>query len=245
MPLGLTFRFDEVVTEWIEPERFAYRAISGWEMEAVNTLAPKDGSTRISFTLRYRFPGVWRWLIPRPLVRLGLRLAFANLRRRVETKNPSADGRVRVMEYAVDIAAPPGEVFRVVGDPRSKLVWVPGIKRVEMLPERPPGLSSRYLASSGVGGLEFVLREEIVDWQPPYRLAYRGASPWGRFLARWEIEPTPSGSRAFYRMDYWFPGGRLGRAVGKVAAAIVGPPMSRLSATKVKEAVEEHKWVQR
>jgi hypothetical protein len=27
--LRLTFRFDEVVTEWVEPERFAYRAISG------------------------------------------------------------------------------------------------------------------------------------------------------------------------------------------------------------------------
>ena len=34
LPLGLTFRFDEVVTEWVENERIAYRAVSGWKMEA-------------------------------------------------------------------------------------------------------------------------------------------------------------------------------------------------------------------
>src|SRR5829696_2459050 len=88
LPFGPTFRIDEVVTEWVEPERFAYRAVSGWEMEAVYALAPEDGGTRITFTLRYRFPGVWGRLIPRPLVRLGLRLAFANLRKRVEPEEP-------------------------------------------------------------------------------------------------------------------------------------------------------------
>lgn len=246
LPFGLTFQFDEVVTDWVEPELFVYRAVSGLQMQAVNAFAPAGGGTDITFALSYRFPGFWRWLIPRSLVRLGLRRAFANLRRRVEPKDPSADGRrVRLMEYAMDLAAPPAKVFRVVGDPRSKLVWVPAIKRVEMLSEHPPGPGSRYLASSGVGNLEFIFREEIVDWRPPHRLAYGGKSSWGRFLAIWKIEPTPRGSRAFYRMDYWFPGGRLGRAAGRVAAAIVGPPMSRLSAAKVKEAVEEHKWVQR
>ena len=104
LPLGLTFRFEEVVTEWIELKRFAYRAVSGWEMQAVNALAPEDGGTEITFTLSYRFPGLWRWLIPRPLVRLGLRLAFANLRRRVE-EDSSADERVMLMQSQGDYVA--------------------------------------------------------------------------------------------------------------------------------------------
>ena len=104
LPLGLTFRFDEVVTEWVEPERFAYWAVSGWEMEVVNTLAPENGDTRITFTLRYRLPGIWGWLVPRPLVRLGLRLAFANLRRRVE-EDSSADERVMLMQSQRDYVA--------------------------------------------------------------------------------------------------------------------------------------------
>jgi hypothetical protein len=35
------------------------------------------------------------------------------------------------------------------------------------------------------------------------------------------------------------------RAVGRRAAAIIGSPTGCSSATKVKETVEEHKWVQR
>jgi uncharacterized protein YndB with AHSA1/START domain len=229
-----------VVTEWVEPERFAYRAVSGWEMEAVNALAPEDGGTRIAFTLRYRLPDVWGGLIPRPLVRL----AFANLRRRVEPGEPGASDDVALLRFTVDIAAPPTEVFWVVGNPRSKLVWVPAIKRIQTLSGEAPGPGSRYLASSGIGGVECAFQEEISEWQPPHRLAYRGTSRWGRFLATWEIEPAPDGSRACYRMGYRFPGGRLGRAAGRLAAAVVGPPLSRTTAAKAKEVVEEHKWVE-
>ena len=63
----------------------------------MNALASEDGGIEITFTLRYRFPGLWGWLVPRPLVRLGLRLAFANLRRCVE-KDPSADERVMLVQ---------------------------------------------------------------------------------------------------------------------------------------------------
>lgn len=79
LPLGLKFSFKEVVTEWLEPERFAYRAISNWEMEAINALIPKNGGTTISFTLRYQFPPGWNWLIPRWVVKLGCWYALGNI----------------------------------------------------------------------------------------------------------------------------------------------------------------------
>lgn len=81
LPLGLTFKFDEVVTEWIEPERLAYCAISGWEMEALAVLMPDNGGTQETFTLRYRTPGFWNWLMPRWLVRLGIQRALANIQK--------------------------------------------------------------------------------------------------------------------------------------------------------------------
>jgi len=52
LPLGIRFQFDEVVIEWIEPERFCYRAISGWEMEATSQITPENNQTRITFHLR-------------------------------------------------------------------------------------------------------------------------------------------------------------------------------------------------
>ncbi len=85
-PLGLTFRFDEVVTEWVPNERIDYRALSGWEMEAELVLTPERGGTRFHFTLRYRFPDLWR-LTPRWFMELGCRQGLANLKRMVEAKS--------------------------------------------------------------------------------------------------------------------------------------------------------------
>lgn len=246
LPFGLRFTFDEVVTEWVEPGRFAYRATSGWEMDAVTALTPEDSGTRVSFTIRYRLPGVWNWLMPEWLERLGSGRAVANIRKHAERQHKGSETEagqaVTVLESTFDIAEPPAEVFAVVGDPRSKLMWVPAIKRVEMQSDHAPGPGTRYLASSGVDGIEFIFHEEIVQWEPPHRLAYQGRSPWGRFRTMWAIEPAPGESRAHYRMNYWFPGGRLGRMLGWAATAAFGRRMSKLTATKLREVVEEKKW---
>ena len=90
LPFGLIFRFDEVVTEWVENERMAYRAISGWEMEAGPVLTPEQNATRFHFTLRYRFPGLWK-LTPRLLMRLGCRQGLENLRKMIEAM-PKKEG---------------------------------------------------------------------------------------------------------------------------------------------------------
>lgn len=79
------------------------------------------------------------------------------------------------------VTTSPEAAFRVVVDPRSKLLWVPGIRRVEMGSEVPAGPGSRYLASSGIGPLEFVYQEQIVDRVENERITYEGRSRWGCF----------------------------------------------------------------
>lgn len=81
LPFGLTFKFDEVVTEWIEPRGLAYRAVSGWQMEASAALTPDHEGTQETFTLRYHALGLWNWLIPGWLVRLGIRRVLANIQK--------------------------------------------------------------------------------------------------------------------------------------------------------------------
>lgn len=85
LPFGLMFRFDEVVTEWVEGERIAYRATSGWRMEARVTLTPEGSGTSLRVVLRYRLPGLWG-LTPRWFVELGCRRGLANLRSLIESK---------------------------------------------------------------------------------------------------------------------------------------------------------------
>lgn len=70
--LGMTFAADSVVTEY-RPERLmAYRGTRGWEMEAGVELHPVPAGTRLEFRIRYRFPAPLRWILPGPLIRLGI-----------------------------------------------------------------------------------------------------------------------------------------------------------------------------
>lgn len=85
LPLGLTFRFNEEVTEWMVYERIAYRAISGWEMEAWAVLCQEDSGTCFQFTLHYQLRGFWK-LTPRWFMRLGCEKGLNNLRKMIETK---------------------------------------------------------------------------------------------------------------------------------------------------------------
>lgn len=85
-PFGIRFGFDEEVVEWVRPERFTYRAISGWEMKATTALAPENDGTRVTFTLHYTLPGPWGLLVPEWLERLGAGRAVGNIKRFAEAQ---------------------------------------------------------------------------------------------------------------------------------------------------------------
>lgn len=149
---------------------------------------------------------------------------------------------VKVLEFSVDIMVSPEEVFNVIGDPCSKLKWVPAVQDVNIQADDAPGPGCRYTALAGVAGLKFFFHEEIVQWEPPTRLAYQGESPWGCFLTKWVIEPTRGGSQAHFQMDYRFPGGCLGYMLGGLAAAVFGQRVGKRTAIALKETIEKREW---
>jgi hypothetical protein len=180
---------------------------------------------------------------------------------------PTCHGRYNVLAYSVFIAAGPDAVFRVIADPRSKLAWVPAIRRVEMsqatvpmsqatvpmsqatvpigIPPGaagPPGLGTSYLASSGIGPIEFVFQEQIVEWVENERLAYEGHSPWGYFKTTVVLHPENEGTRVRYRMDYKFPGGWIGAVVGRTLARLFGKTVGDRTAARFKTVVEQGLW---
>jgi hypothetical protein len=69
---GLRFRVDAEVVEASFPLRIRFTGRAGWQMDATVELQPELGGTRLRFQMRYRFPWPLRWLIPGPLVRLGV-----------------------------------------------------------------------------------------------------------------------------------------------------------------------------
>ena len=89
---GSRIGFDEEVTEWIEGQRFAYRAISGWAMRASTELGPVPAGTHVIFSLEYRLPWPWGLLVPHWLEVLGARRALANMKRIAEYAGDAAHG---------------------------------------------------------------------------------------------------------------------------------------------------------
>lgn len=82
--LGLAFRLDCLVETYDPPGWIRFRGLSGWEMEADVRVEPAPGGSRLRFEMRYRFPRPLRWLVPGPLVRLGIWYALRSLRESAE-----------------------------------------------------------------------------------------------------------------------------------------------------------------
>ena len=146
-----------------------------------------------------------------------------------------------VFSFTLQVDASASEAFRVVADPRSKLMWVPAIRRVEMQLDGPPALGTRYLTSSGFGPLEFVFDEEVTEWVEDKRLAYRGCSRWGAFEARAWFEPADGGTRVRYQMDYTFPVGWLGYAVGWALTRLYRRAVEAATVKWLKSVIEQ-RW---
>lgn len=149
---------------------------------------------------------------------------------------------MKLFDYTLEVSDGLEETFQVVTDPRSKLLWVPGIRRVVVNSVDPPGPGMRYLASSGIGLLEFVFQEQIVDWIENERVTYKGHSPWGHFKTCVVLEAEQGGTRLHYRMDYAFPATWLGALVGHTIVWVIRQPMEARAVLRLKEVVEKGLW---
>jgi len=87
--LGLGFRIDSVVTDYLPGQAIAFRGTRGWEMQAEARLEPDPGGTRLLLQMRYQFPRPLRWLVPGALIRLGIWHAMRQIKTLAEV-NPAA-----------------------------------------------------------------------------------------------------------------------------------------------------------
>lgn len=74
------------------------------------------------------------------------------------------------------------------------------------------------------------------------RIAYEGLSFLGRFKTVAAIQPQAGGTRVRFRMDYAFPAGWLGAAVGRIVAMFIRQPMEARASSQLKKVVEKELW---
>src|SRR5574341_1089984 len=152
------------------------------------------------------------------------------------------DQVMRLFKYSVFVNADLAATFRVIADPRSKMLWVPGIRRVELESAGTIGAGTRYLASSGMGPLEFPFHEQILEWVENERVTYEGISPWGTFRATASLEPEQAGTRLNYQMDFFPPAGRLGSAILQGLSVLLRPLMQGRAQRRFRRVVENGLW---
>lgn len=89
--LGLGFRADSVITDYLPGEVIAFVGTRGWDMRAEARLQPESGGTRLLFQMHYQFGLPVRWFVPGALIRLGIWHAMRQVKDMAEanTKAPS------------------------------------------------------------------------------------------------------------------------------------------------------------
>jgi carbon monoxide dehydrogenase subunit G len=124
---------------------------------------------------------------------------------------------------AVDVNAPPEQVWKVIADPRNLTRWDRHIVSVEGAP--PAGLrkGSGYTTELRFMGIGARVDAEVVDIEPP---RYSKIRLKGFMDATVEtmVEPRGNGkSRIQHDIDYRFRGGPLGTMAAKALRLTGGP----------------------
>lgn len=82
--LGVPFRADSTVVEYLLGERIIFEGTSGWAMRTEVTLNPEGRGTRLRFYMAYQFAAPMRWFISGRMVRLGIWHALRQVRAMIE-----------------------------------------------------------------------------------------------------------------------------------------------------------------
>ncbi len=141
--------------------------------------------------------------------------------------------------YAVEIDAPPEEVWTIVSDPLNLPQWERHIVRVEGVP--PEGLAQgvRYTTYMRFLGVGTTVRCRVLEWDPPH---------WSVILLAGVLEATVTTrvdtlpgdrSRLHHEVDYHFHRSALGEIAARSLRLLGGPQLAlRHGTLKQKRQIE-------
>jgi carbon monoxide dehydrogenase subunit G len=131
-------------------------------------------------------------LSPRELAVLDRGRAYVEVR-------PDTDGESGLIRAAIDIAAPPEVVFKVITDCDLAPRMVASLKSCRIVERDPAG---RWDVREEISKMTFVPSVRNVfrsDYDPPQRVRFlRVGGDLKVFEGEWRIEPHGTGSRVFY-----------------------------------------------
>jgi uncharacterized membrane protein len=145
----------------------------------------------------------------------------------------------------VHVPAPVQSVWSIVSDPEQALNFMSGVTRWEVAGEEPSGLGARYRMLFRVGSAEVGGLIEVVEWLPPYELAWTSVTGLDQ-RGRWRLREAPGGrTKVELRLAYGVAGSGI---PGWVAERVAAPTVSghlRRSLEQLQRLVEHQQLRER
>jgi uncharacterized membrane protein len=136
-------------------------------------------------------------------------------------------------------------VWSIVSDPERVLDFMAGVTRWEVAGKQPTGLGARYHMLLRVGSAEVGGLVEIVEFSPPYDLAWTSVTGVDQ-RGRWRLRDAGGGrTRVEYRLAYGVAGsGIWGWVAERVAAPMISGHV-RQSLEQLRRLVEHERQRER
>jgi uncharacterized membrane protein len=139
---------------------------------------------------------------------------------------------------AIDISAPPEQVWEFIVDPERYLHFMSGVTRWEVCSEEAKGLGARYRMLMRVGSAEVGGLVEVVEYDEPRDMAWNSVTGVDQ-RGRWRVRERGMGrTQVEFRLSYGVAGaGLLGWLSERLSAPQVEGNL-RKSVQQLKRAVE-------
>ena len=124
---------------------------------------------------------------------------------------------------SVDTSRPPDEMFAYLSDFSSTQEWDPGVIEAERLGDAPVREGTEFRLLASFLGRKIPLIYQIVEYDPPSAVTFRGESSTVVSLDRITFEPFEQGTRITYDADLALKGSlKLADPLLRVAFKRVG-----------------------
>ena len=117
----------------------------------------------------------------------------------------------------IEVAAPPGEVYELMMDPRRLGEWVT-IHRAAVDPPPPPlSEGDCFEQKLAIAGKSFRVAWRVTRAEPPRAADWHGSGPAGaKARVAYRLEEAGEGTRVRYENEFDLPAGIVGRVAGRL-----------------------------
>jgi uncharacterized membrane protein len=140
---------------------------------------------------------------------------------------------------AVEVEAPPDEVWRVVADPRNLPRWNRFIRSVHDVPNGGLRKGTGYWTELGGFGIAVKVRVEVEEIEPPSFSRVRLTGPIEAVITTWVRALGSRRSRLEHEAEYRLRGGAVGELIARTVRLLGGRQLLRRAIRAQKRQVEQ------